>query len=106
MDVLAQISAVRRELQPRQRDGREVNVVVAEQTYRTDIDDLWDALTNAERLPRWFLPVTGDLRVGGRYQFVGNAGGSVLGCDPPRQASLTWEFGGEVSWLDLRLAPL
>ena len=31
------------------------------------IDDVWDACTNPERIPRWFLPVSGDLRLGGRY---------------------------------------
>ena len=45
---------------------------------------LWDACTNAERIPRWFLPVSGDLRLGGRYQLEGNAGGTIERCDPPR----------------------
>ena len=30
--------------------------------------DLWEALTSAERIPRWFAPVSGDLRLGGRFQ--------------------------------------
>src|SRR5882724_8555264 len=28
----------------------------------------WDAMTNAERIPRWFLPISADLRLSGRYQ--------------------------------------
>lgn len=48
----------------RQHDGREAKVVVLHQTFDTDIDDVWDACTNAERIPRWFLPVSGDLRLG------------------------------------------
>ena len=51
--------------------------------YDTTLDDLWDACTNAERIPRWFLPVSGELRDGGRYQLEGNAGGTIERCDPP-----------------------
>jgi uncharacterized protein YndB with AHSA1/START domain len=86
-----------------QRDGREAKVAVARRTYEAPIEDLWDALTNPERLPRWFLPVSGDLRVGGRYQTQGNAGGVVERCERPDLLALTWEFGGEVTWLELRL---
>jgi uncharacterized protein YndB with AHSA1/START domain len=74
-------------------------------SYATTLDDLWDACTNAERIPRWFLPISGDLRVGGRYQFEGNAGGTIERCDPPRSVEATWEFGGDVSWVQLRLTP-
>jgi uncharacterized protein YndB with AHSA1/START domain len=65
---------------------------------------LWDAVTNPERLPRWFLPVSGDLRLGGRYQFEGNAGGEITSCEAPRYVAATWEFGGGVSWVSVRLA--
>ena len=47
------------------------------QTYPSPIDDVWDALTSADRIGRWFLPVSGDLQLGGHYQFEGNAGGTV-----------------------------
>ena len=47
--------------------------------------------------------MTGDLRVGGRYQLQGNAGGTVERCDPPHGFAATWEFGGEVSWIEVRL---
>ena len=64
---------------------------------------MWDACTNPERLPRWFAKVTGELRVGGRYQVEGNAGGTIERCDPPGGGvvgfAATWEFGGEVSEL-------
>ena len=43
--------------------------------YDAPIEDVWDALTNPERIGRWFLPISGDYRLGGRYQFEGNAGG-------------------------------
>ena len=61
-------------------------------------------MTSAERLPRWFLPVSGELTVGGRYQLEGNAGGTITTCDRPSHLALTWEFGGDVSWVDVRLS--
>jgi uncharacterized protein YndB with AHSA1/START domain len=67
--------------------------VTLERTYDTSIEDVWDAVTDPERIARWFLPITGDLRLGGRYQLQGNAGGEILACDPPRMLRVTWVFG-------------
>ncbi len=103
IDVTHQLSTVRREVGRRVLDAGEARVVTVSQTYDTDVDDLWEACTDAERIPRWFLPVSGDLRVGGRYQIEGNAGGEVLACEPPHRFSATWEYGDEVSWIELRL---
>jgi uncharacterized protein YndB with AHSA1/START domain len=105
IDVARYVGAVTREVQSREIDGKEARVVVATRTYDTTIEDLWDALTNAERLPRWFLPVTGDLKLGGRYQLQGNAGGTIQRCEPPRHLAVTWEFMGGVSWVTVRLSP-
>ena len=65
-------------------------------SYPTSVEDLWEACTTAERLARWFSPVHGDLRLGGRYQVEGNAGGTVEQCDPPRSFRLSWEMGPQV----------
>ncbi len=102
--ALDQIGAVRRELSSLDHRGLPARALTAEQTYDAPATDVWDALTNAERLPRWFLPVEGDLRVGGRYQLVGNAGGTVERCDPPRSLAVTWEYGDLVSWVEVDLA--
>src|SRR5699024_4285888 len=79
-----------------------------EQTYPAPLADVWAAVTTAERIQRWFLPVSGDLRPGGRYQFEGNAGGEILACEPPAdgtaEVAVTWELMGAVSWVTLRLA--
>lgn len=74
-------------------------------SFATDPDDLWDALTSPERLPRWFLPVSGDLRLGGRYQLEGNAGGSIEVCEPPRLLRVTWEMGDSTTRLTVTLHP-
>ncbi len=104
IDVARQIGAVVREVGNREHEGRPARVIVATRTYETDVEDVWDALTSAERIPRWFLPVTGDLRLGGRYQFQGNAGGTITRCEPPRLLAVTWEMGGSPSWLTIALA--
>ncbi len=100
----ATVGAVIREVKNRDHQGKPARVVIAGRHYDTDIDDLWDALTNGERIPRWFLPVSGELNLGGRYQFKGNAGGEITRCEPPRLLSVTWEYGAEVSWLNVTLA--
>ncbi|GAB2621228.1 SRPBCC family protein [Pseudactinotalea suaedae] len=87
------------------RDGEDVAVVEVLRTYPGEVTDVWDALTNAERLPRWFLPVSGELRLGGRYQLEGNAGGTVTSCDPPHAFASTWELGDFTSWLAVELIP-
>jgi uncharacterized protein YndB with AHSA1/START domain len=106
LDPTQSFRAVTRTVVLRERDGQPARVVVASRDYDTTPDDLWDALTSAERIPRWFLPITGDLRLGGRYQLQGNAGGTITGCEPPKKLALTWEFGGMLSWVELRLQPL
>jgi uncharacterized protein YndB with AHSA1/START domain len=106
MDALRYIGAVTREIQSRDHDGRPARVLVATCAYDTTIGDVWDAITNPERIPRWFLPISGDLRLGGRYQLQGNAGGEITGCEPPHSLALTWEFGGQVSWVRVQLTEL
>jgi uncharacterized protein YndB with AHSA1/START domain len=85
-------------------EAGEARTITISQTYDASIDDVWDACTNPERIPRWFLPVSGDLRVGGRYQLEGNAGGKIERCDPPNSFAATWEYGGDVSWIEVRLS--
>jgi len=104
MDIAALVGAVDREVVDREHDGRPAHAVVATRTYDAPIDDVWDALTDPERIPRWFLPVSGDLRLGGRYQLEGNAGGEITACEPPRHLAVTWVFDETVSWLDVQLA--
>jgi uncharacterized protein YndB with AHSA1/START domain len=94
---------VTREVRTGSRDDAPTKIAIARRTYPTDQADLWDALTNAERIPRWFLPISGDLRAGGRYQFEGNAGGVIEHCDEPESFAVTWEMGPMVSWLKVTL---
>jgi uncharacterized protein YndB with AHSA1/START domain len=104
IDVDHQINAVKRTLGTRTIDTGEAHVITISQSYDTDQEDLWDAVTNIERIPRWFLPISGDLTVGGAYQLEGQAGGTILTCDPPKNFTATWEYGGNVSWIDVSVS--
>ncbi|SDD61064.1 SRPBCC family protein [Glycomyces harbinensis] len=103
-DPIASARMVVREIRTGERDGAATKVLVARRTYRAEQADVWDALTSAERLPRWFQPVSGDLKVGGRYQFEAQAGGTIERCDAPDDLAVTWEFGGGMSWLRVHLS--
>ena len=102
-DIQKHLGAVTRAVEDSTHEGTPVKVVVASRTYPTDVEDLWDAVTTPERIARWFSPVSGDLEVGGRFQVEGNAGGEVLTCDQPKHLAITWEFGGDTSWVDVHL---
>ena len=83
IDITNQIDQVDRAVSTRNLDSGEANVATISQSYGTTVEDVWDACTNIERMPRWLMPVTGELRPGGRYQIEGNASGVVERCDPP-----------------------
>lgn len=105
MTPMEHAELLNREVRTGERDGKPTKIVIGRRSYPAEQEDVWDALTNAERLPRWFLPVSGDLKVGGRYQFEGNAGGVVEECRKPDLIKATWEGGGQLSWLEIRVAP-
>ena len=55
------------------------------------------------------MPISGDYRLGGRYQFEGNAGGRIVACEQPHRLTVTWEYGpaageADASVLELRLS--
>jgi len=103
--VTGGVSDTRRTLGTRTLEAGEATVATISRVYPTTVDDLWNACTDPERLPRWFLPVSGELVVGGKYQLQGNANGTVERCDAPHSFAATWEFGGEVSWIEVTLTP-
>ncbi len=104
IDIPAQIGAIERDVRrtPRE-DGGENVTVVARRTYAADLEDTWSALTDPSRIARWLMPISGDLRLGGSFQLEGNAGGDILECDRPNRFRVT--FGGETSFLEVRLSP-
>lgn len=104
-DVQEHLRAVERSVSSLERDGRPARAITLDRSFPVPLDDLWDAVTNGERIPRWFLPITGELELGGRFQLEGNAGGVITACEPPSLVSVTWEFAGDTSWVDVRCSP-
>jgi uncharacterized protein YndB with AHSA1/START domain len=102
IDIANQLKAIHREVGTQTAESGEVVTVLMKRSYDADIEDLWDALTDPVRLKRWFLPITGDLKVGGTFQLEGNAGGEILECEPPRRLKVS--FGGPTSIVELRLS--
>lgn len=94
-----------RRVENREYLGKPALVAVAIRTYPTTVDDLWEAITTPERLERWFMPIEGELKLGGRYQLKGNAGGTITRCERPAALDVTWEIMGGTSWVNVRLAP-
>lgn len=98
-DLLDELAAIHRGVS-RDDAGGMVSITLS-RTYDAEAEDVWEAITDPERLPRWFYPVSGDLRVGGTFQFEGNAGGEIRRCDRPTALQVT--FGGPESVVDVRL---
>jgi len=88
-EVTHQISEVQRRVGGRTLAQGEARTMTISRSYDTTVEDLWDACTRPERIARWFSPVTGDLRPGGRFQIEGNAGGTVERCEPPLRYDAT-----------------
>jgi len=109
IDIVREIEAVRRTVGEGAVPAGVGRSVQLQREYAAPIDDVWDALTNPERIGRWFLPISGDYRLGGRYQFEGNAGGRIVACEQPHRLEVTWEYGptdgeADASVLELRLS--
>jgi uncharacterized protein YndB with AHSA1/START domain len=104
-DFEKSLGAVTRTVSDLKKDGNPARNVTLERSYATTSDDLWDAVTSPERLERFFAPVRGELKLGGRFQIEGNADGKITECVPPKFFAATWEFAGELSWIEVRIAP-
>ena len=102
-DVESHLGAAERSVSLHERDGRPASGVTITRRLSSTVEDLWDAVTNGDRIPRWAMPISGDLELGGRYQLEGNAGGEITECERLSHFSLTWEFAGDLSWVDVRV---
>lgn len=106
IDIVTEINATRRSVEAGHGRADQDRAVRLRRCYDAPVEDVWDACTSPERISRWFLPVTGDFRPGGRYQLEGNAGGEILRCEPPRLLRVTWVFGeAPPSEVEVRLSP-
>jgi uncharacterized protein YndB with AHSA1/START domain len=102
IDIAEQIGAISREVSRQHTESGETVAVTMQRRYPADPADVWQAITDPERVRRWFLPLTGDLREGGNFELEGNASGDIVKCEPPRHLVVT--FGGESSIVDVQLS--
>ena len=94
----AQLTAVTRTVTP----AKAGNTVALSQTFEASPEQLWEALTAAERLSRWFGTARGDVVPGGRYELPEmETSGRLVEVEPPHRLLLTWEFGKSSSDLEL-----
>lgn len=106
-EIVDQINRLHREVGTRKVEEGEAHTVLLRRAYDAEIADVWDAVTSPERIGRWFLPVTGELKLGGRYQIEGHAGGEILECVEPERLRVSWLYGPDpgFSEVELRLTP-
>ncbi len=101
IDIAHQISAIGRQVASADSTDGETVTVTLQRQYPAEAADVWDALTDPERVRRWFLPLSGDLREGGAFQLEGNASGDILRCAAPERLVVT--FGAPNSVVEVRL---
>ena len=78
IDIEREIKAEQRSVGTGPLGDGEGRVVRIRRSYDSPIEDVWEALTTPERISRWFLPISGDYRLGGRLP----AGGQRRRRDP------------------------
>lgn len=107
VDVEAQIEATTRRVWTITREGAPVRVQDLARTVSRPIDEVWEVLTDAQQIPRWFQPISGELRLGERFAFQDHASGTVLECVPPAAGiahyRVSWESGESTTWVTIRL---
>ncbi|WP_406208694.1 SRPBCC family protein [Streptomyces sp. NBC_01017] len=106
-EIVDELNRLHRQVGARQVGTGEARTVLLRRTYEAELADVWDAVTSPERISRWFLPVSGEFKVGGRYQLEGNAGGEILECEEPSRLRVSWLYGPDpgFSEVEVRLTP-
>lgn len=85
-------------------DGQ--HLVSLTQEFPVTTTEAWSALTDPDRLARWFMRPGGDLHEGGRYELAPmGTRGTIVRCEAPRMIVLTWESASLTSELELLLSP-
>ncbi|GAB3456021.1 SRPBCC domain-containing protein [Actinophytocola sediminis] len=110
-DVVEELAAAHRVMGKGTLPAGEAYTVELRRRYDARIGDVWDAITSPERLRRWLKPVTGDLRLGGKFELDGGEHGEILQCEPPRLLKVSWLYGPDAdAWpgtseVEVRLVP-
>jgi uncharacterized protein YndB with AHSA1/START domain len=95
-EVKHPVDQTERELGQRKIAGKEALSAIMRRVYPAPIDEVWSAITEPNRINRFFLPVSGDLHEGGHFSIEMNADGEILKCDKPHLLRLSWSAQGDV----------
>lgn len=74
------------------------SAILARRDYPAAPADVWEALTDPERLSRWFGETKGELRAHGEWTVTfdnGSARGTVSECVPPERFTTSWRWDHE-----------
>ncbi len=93
-DIASRLTATHREVGTRRIGAGEARTALMRRCYDAPVEEVWDAVTDPERISRWFIKPTGDLRAGGTFSLPGNASGEILRCEPPRLLTASWSYPG------------
>jgi len=85
--------------------GKPARRLAIRRNYPTTAENLWHAITNKERISGWFTVVDGNLELGGRFALEGNAEGEIIECTPEQSYKITWEYAGDISWVNVYIEP-
>jgi Activator of Hsp90 ATPase homolog 1-like protein len=64
-DIACSLTATHREVGSRRIAAGEARTALMRRRYDAPVEDVWDACTDPDRISRWFIKPTGDLRPGG-----------------------------------------
>jgi uncharacterized protein YndB with AHSA1/START domain len=104
-DIANLLTETHREVARRRIGAGEARSALMRRRYEAPVEDVWDAITDPERISRWFLKPTGDLRAGGTFKLEGNASGEILRCEPPHLLTVSWSYPGRpVDEVEVRLS--
>ena len=106
LDFSSIATNIQRGVRATTKDGKSLRSVTLSCDLKAAIDPLWIAITHKDVLEKWFQPVTGELRLNGRFQIQDNTAGTVVSCEIGESYSITWEFAGDTSWVDVSLVEL
>ncbi|MGW7533254.1 SRPBCC domain-containing protein [Amycolatopsis sp. NPDC054798] len=102
-DMDAWLGAAERETGEREIGGQAGCSVRIRRSFSAPVKEVWAACTTRSRIDTWFLPVTGELRVGGTYQLESYAEGEITRCEAPGLLSVTMAIHGAPGEAQLRL---
>ena len=102
------LTTVQRSMGTRDIAAGPARAAVLRRRYDAPVEDVWHAITTPDRVDRFFLPLSGDLREGGSFALEGQASGEILVCDAPQLLRLQWtqpDDRGYSDQVEVRLTP-